>query len=161
MKGYERKASASNKKAKMIQKMGNKTSNIGNKRPATDNLRDFSSSEEEDGIVRPHKDKIMPMSKLDFLEKMKMLNHPILLDEDQLEMTFQYIDLANSMLRKSSKKIEEMTDMEEDQDTGDKKASRREGPPFFRGDMSTTIMVKRRRPNCSRQEGQGLEPGFD
>ncbi len=33
----------------------------------------------------------MPMSKLDFLEKMKMPNHPILLDEDQLDMTFRYI----------------------------------------------------------------------
>jgi hypothetical protein len=83
----------------------------------------------------------MPVSKQDFLEKMRLVNHPILQDEEQLEMTFRYIDLANSMMRKSASRMMEMAAMGQEEDFTPQTASKRDAPPFFRGDMSTTIMV--------------------
>jgi hypothetical protein len=135
----ERLAARSNKKARGSPKGGTKTNAL--KRPAGDILRD-SSSEDEEGIVRPRKDKVMSVSKADFMEKMKLVNHPILQDEDQLEMTFRYIDLANSMMKNPGKKMEEMTERLEDQDRVDRRTSQgRDEPAFFRGDMATTVMV--------------------
>jgi hypothetical protein len=53
---------------------------------------------------------------------MTLLNHPILQDSDQLELTYRYIDLANSMMRRSSTRMAELAHFEEenggtDQDT--------------------------------------------
>jgi hypothetical protein len=56
-------------------------------------------------------------------------------------LELNYIDLANSMLRKSSKRAEEMEDMQEAVDTEVEKVRNKEAPPFFRGIMSTTNMV--------------------
>jgi hypothetical protein len=75
-----------------------------------DNLAN-SSSDEEDMVNRPRKDKVYLMTK-ELVEKMTLLNHLILQDEDQMEITLRYIDLANSMMRNSAKRREEMEDKE-------------------------------------------------
>jgi hypothetical protein len=139
--------SAISKKAKIAGKTNTNTrsGSIGTKRPS-DNRDLHLSSEEDDDIVldRPLKDKDMFMSKKDFHEKMILLNHPIMKPEnrEQLELTYRYIDLANSMLRNSSDKQMEMAAMEDDMREMDKAATvKKDGPPFFRGNMSTTILL--------------------
>jgi hypothetical protein len=140
-----RKLAPGNKKAKQPPPKNTRSNSAGHKRPAVvpiDILADSSSDEE--GVNRPKKDKVYTMSKKEFVEQMTLLNHPILKDEDQMERTFRYIDLANSMMRNSAKRREEMEDMEEavgKEDERVRKIYKRDGPPFFRGDMSTTIMV--------------------
>jgi hypothetical protein len=140
MKAFERgKFSYSSSKKPKVHPKNTRSNSMGNKRAATDALKDLTSSEDEEGVRRTSK--FMPVSKKDFLEKMKLVNHPILQDEEQLEMTFRYIDLANSMMRKSASRMMEMAAMEQDMDIPSKVASKGDTPPFFRGDMSTTIMV--------------------
>ncbi len=145
MNSMARKLASGNKKTKQPPPKMTRSNSAGFKRPATETLDilDNSSSDEE-GVNRPKKDKVYTMSKKEFVEQMTLLNHPILKDEDQMERTFRYIDLANSMMRNSAKRREEMEDMEEAvsrEDERTKRTYRRDGPPFFRGDMSTTIMV--------------------
>jgi hypothetical protein len=137
-KAFERKLASGNKKQKQPPKT--RSNSAGIKRPAMDPLV-HSSSEDEETVPRPNKNKAYAMSKEDFLEKMTLLNHPILQDPDQLELTYRYIDLANSMLRRSGTKLAELAHMEGEELSAPKPANRREGPYFFRGDMSTTIMV--------------------
>jgi hypothetical protein len=134
----ERIVAMKSKKARTALKEGLQA---GIKRPAANSPRD-SSSEDEDGIVRPCRDMVMPMSKHDFLEKMKLLNHPILQNEEKLEMTYRYIDLANSMLKSPEKKMEEIQTRQDSKDnTSRQDTGKNEETAFFRGDMSTTIMV--------------------
>jgi hypothetical protein len=104
MKAFERKLASGNKKHKQPPKT--RSYSTGIKRPAMDPLM-HSSLDEEETVNRPNKDKVYVMSKEDFLEKMTLLNHPILQDLDQLELTYRYIDLANSMLRRSGTKMAE------------------------------------------------------
>jgi hypothetical protein len=88
---------------------------LGNKFSPLDSLRENSSSDEEEvvdkqlqevekEVDRPLRDKEMAMSKWDFLQRMTAANHPLMRDPEQLELTYRYIDLANSMLRKSGKR---------------------------------------------------------
>jgi hypothetical protein len=67
------------------------------------------------------KNKNMAMSKWDFLQRMTAAGHPIIHDQEQLELTYRYIDLANSMLSQPIKRAEELEDM---QDTVDNEAER-------------------------------------
>ena len=126
---------------------------LGNKFSPLDSLRENSSSDEEEvvdkqlqgverEVDRPLRDKDMAMSKWDFLQRMTAANHPLIRDPEQLELTYRYIDLANSMLRKSGKRTEEMDVVQEAVvDTETEKSQDREAPPFFRGNMATTVMV--------------------
>ena len=126
---------------------------LGNKFSPLDSLRENSSSDEEEvvdkqlqevekEVDRPFRDKEMAMSKWDFLQRMTAANHPLIRDPEQLELTYRYIDLANSMLRKSGKRTEEMDVVQEVVvDTETEKVQDREAPPFFRGNMATTVMV--------------------
>jgi hypothetical protein len=125
---------------------------LGNKFSPLDSLRENSSSDEEEvvdrqlqgkerEVDRPFKDKDMAMSKWDFLQRMTAANHPLIRDPEQLELTYRYIDLANSMLRTTGKRTEEMDVVQEAVDTEAEKGQDREAPPFFRGNMATTVMV--------------------
>jgi hypothetical protein len=121
-----------------------RSASIGSKR-ALDKEHVFSSDEEEQ-VDRPLRSKAMIMSIKDFQEKMTLLNHPIMDPEnkEQLELTYRYIELANSMLRNSASRKKEMADMEadlEDDTTRRPRAAKKDGPPFFRGNMATTILV--------------------
>jgi hypothetical protein len=138
--------SAISKKAKIAEKTNTRSASIGTKRPPDNRDLHLSSEEDDDNIDRPLKNKEMYMSKKDFHEKMTLLNHPIMKPEnrDQLELTYRYIDLANSMLRNSTGKQMEMAAMEDDIREINKAASDKkdkDGPPFFRGNMSTTILL--------------------
>ena len=138
--------SAISKKAKIAEKTNTRSGSIGTKRPPDNRDLHLSSEEDDDNIDRPLKNKEMYMSKKDFHEKMTLLNHPIMKPEnrDQLELTYRYIDLANSMLRNSTGKQMEMAAMEDDIREINKAASDKkdkDGPPFFRGNMSTTILL--------------------
>jgi hypothetical protein len=138
--------SAISKKAKIAEKTNTRSASIGTKRPPDNRDLHLSSEEDDDNIDRPLKNKEMYMSKKDFHEKMTLLNHPIMKPEnrDQLELTYRYIDLANSMLRNSTGKQMEMAAMEDDIREINKTASDKkdkDGPPFFRGNMSTTILL--------------------
>jgi hypothetical protein len=100
------------------------------------------SSDEDEQVDRPLRNKDMIMSIKDFQEKMTLLNHPIMKPEnkEQLELTYRYIELANSMLRNSASRREEMAEMEEDT-LRQPPPVKKDGPPFFRGNMATTILV--------------------
>jgi hypothetical protein len=104
-----------------------------------------SSDDDEGKVKRPARDKVLHITKEEFYEQMVMAKHPIIHDEDRLEKAYRYIDIANSMMEK---KTEEKLDrvMAEKQDEMDAKnnngkADREAGPAFFRGNMSTTIML--------------------
>jgi hypothetical protein len=109
-----------------------------------ENLQETKSSDEEVVEVevdRPLKGKQMSMSKWDFLQRMTATGHPIIHDQEQLELTYRYIDLANSMLSKPMKRVEELEDMHDAVDNEAEKTNSKDTPPFFRGNMATTIMV--------------------
>jgi hypothetical protein len=143
-----KKSSRQTRKTTGAQKVGTRSGSVpdrrvplGNRFSPLESLREGASSDEEEEVDRPLKGKAMCMSKWDFLQRMTAANHPIIHDQEQLELTYRYIDLANSMLKKSSKRMEEIEDMQDAVDTEAEKRHSKESPPFFRGNMSTTVMV--------------------
>ena len=152
------RSSRQTKKVKGATGVGTRYSSSHGKRTPLQNryspladLQETQKSSDEEEVVeevvekevdRPFRDKEMAMSKWDFLQRMTAANHPLIRDPEQLELTYRYIDLANSMLRKSGKRTEEMDVVQEAVvDTETEKAQDREAPPFFRGNMATTVMV--------------------
>jgi hypothetical protein len=151
------RSSRQTKKAKGATRVGTRSSSSHGKRTPLKNryspLADLqetqkSSDEEEavDAVVekevdRPLKSKKMGMSKWDFLQRMTAAGHPIIHDQEQLELTYRYIDLANSMLSQPIRRVEEMEDMQNAVDNEAEKTRSKDSPPFFRGNMATTIMV--------------------
>jgi hypothetical protein len=104
-----------------------------------------SSDEEERRVDRPARDKALLITKEEFYENMVKIRHPILHDEDKLEKAYRCIDLANSMMEKvtEEKLDQEKTDMQgEGTESTDRDRTDKGGEPeFFRGNMSTTIML--------------------
>ena len=148
----ERIVAMKSKKARTALKEGLQA---GIKRPAANSPRD-SSSEDEEGIVRPCRDMVMPMCKHDFLEKMKLLNHPILQNEEKLEMTYRYIDLANSMLKSPEKKMEEIQIRQDSQDSASRQATgKNEETAFFKGNNHHG---KWSGPDSDGQKSRRVEP---
>jgi hypothetical protein len=151
------RSSRQTKKVKGATRVGTRSSSSHGKRTPLKNryspLADLqetqkSSDEEEavDAVVekevdRPLKSKKMGMSKWDFLQRMTAAGHPIIHDQEQLELTYRYIDLANSMLSQPIRRVEEMEDMQNAVDNEAEKTRSKDSPPFFRGNMATTIMV--------------------
>ncbi len=118
---------------------------LNNRFSPLENLQETKSSDEDEVVEvevdRPLKDKKMGMSKWDFLQRMTAANHPTIHDQEQLELTYRYIEFANSMLSKSSKRAEELEDMQDAVGNEAEKTHNKDTPPFFRGNMATTIMV--------------------
>jgi hypothetical protein len=98
-----------------------------------ENLQETKSSDEEEVVEvevdRPLKGKQMSMSKWDFLQRMTATGHPIIHDQEQLELTYRYIDLANSMLSKPMKRVEELEDMHDAVDNEAEKTNSKDTPP--------------------------------
>jgi hypothetical protein len=77
------------------------------------------------------KNKNMAMSKWDFLQRMTAAGHPIIHDQEQLELTYRYIDLANSMLSQPIKRMEELEDMQDAVDNDAERTQNKDTPPLF------------------------------
>jgi hypothetical protein len=150
------RSSRQTKKAKGATKVGTRSNSVQGKRTPLKNrfspladLQETQSSDEEEvreesvekEVDRPMKNKKMAMSKWDFLQRMTAAGHPIIHDQEQLELTYRYIDLANSMLSQPIKRAEELEDMQDTVDNEAERTQNKDTPPFFRGNMATTIMV--------------------
>jgi len=151
------RSSRQTKKVKGATRGGTRSSSSHGKRTPLKNrfspladLQETQKSSDDEEVVketaekevdRPMKNKKMAMSKWDFLQRMTAAGHPIIHDQEQLELTYRYIDLANSMLSQPIKRVEEQEDIQEDEDNEAEKSQNRDTPPFFRGNMATTIMV--------------------
>ncbi len=100
-----------------------------------ENLQETKSSDEDEVVEvevdRPLKGNQMGLSKWDFLQRMTAANHPIIHDQEQLKLTYRYIDLANSMLSKPSKRAEELEAMQDAVDNEAEKTHSKDTPPFF------------------------------
>ncbi len=106
------RSSRQTKKVRGATKVGTRSSSAHGKRTPLKNrfspladLQETQSSDEgevveetmEKEVDRPMKNKKMAMSKWDFLQRMTAAGHPIIHDQEQLELTYRYIDLANSI----------------------------------------------------------------
>ena len=102
-----------------------------------------SAKEDEGKVKRPAADKVLPITKEEFYELMLMVKHPIIHDEDRLEKAYRYIDFANSVMEEKTEERldQEMEEMQEGDDNDNSKTDKDPGHVFFRGNMSTTIML--------------------
>ncbi len=99
--------------------------------------------DDERKVKRPAADKILLITKEEFYELMLTVKHPIIHDEDKLEKAYRYIDLANSMMgEKTGEKVDrDVGNMQEEENNDSAKTSKEPGHAFFKGNMSTTIVL--------------------
>ncbi len=143
------RSSRQTKKVKGATRVGTRSSSSHGKRtplknrfsPLADLQETQKSSDEEEGVDevvekevdRPLRSKKMGMSKWDFLQRMTAAGHPIIHDQEQLELTYRYIDLANSMLSQPIRRAEEMEDMQDAMDNEAERTRSKDSPPSFEG----------------------------
>jgi len=111
-------------------------------RDLKDQRQEFtSSSEDEDDVPRPHKDEHIPMTKKAFLQMVEINKLPIGQDTQQLELMYRFIDLSNALMKEKAKAgLEEQVGLMEEE-LKEKEKKEKDGPAFFKGNMSTTIML--------------------
>ena len=106
-----------------------------------------SSSEEDEGLERPHKDEYIPLCKKEFTAFAKMQKLPIVQDSRKMEVMYRYIDLVNTLMNPEGLEaiagdVEEMEqELEQQREGQTRRQPGQEGPAFFRGNMATTIML--------------------
>jgi hypothetical protein len=94
-------------------------------------------------VKRPAADRTLHITKEEFYELMLTVKHPIIHDEDKLEKAYRYIDLANSiMCEKTGEKVDrDVENMQGEENNDSAKTAKEPGHAFFRGNMSTTIVL--------------------
>ena len=125
-------------------KAANKTSSTKRPRinPSSQSAdHSLSEGDDDDEVDRPLRGEKMLLSKKELKQLIELSGVEV--TDRYLERMYRYIDLLNNTLKDGgiSKLQDQVDSMEEEVAATKKSAADKEGPPFFRGNMATTIML--------------------